>query len=315
MSYKKFLIFDCMDHCIEYMENVNSMMRSDAYIKSQQIWSDIKEVGWQSGKTGGRYYVVTPPVEYLGNLTNLIDEDTDQDPSYMEENIYLLYNHINTDVKNRCLNLVTRPDSIDYKKDVNKKFPKKYVFDQYGHLINVIYCESVINTFNPVTKLVSREYGEELIECAFSYTWYSNKYSKTQEAKRRWKREDGTWSEWLVKTKNYSDEQAQVEGVRRRGNVVNDLKKNVAGAILQTQGVDLVQAEILGKPAINKLNVSDFIQNNTLTELVDQVDALDDVEFPWLNNTVIPANEGNPSVNVRDFAKSIIINSDLPDPT
>ena len=313
-NWKKFLIFDCMEDGQMYQDAIDSIMREDGYIKSNEIYCEVKEVGWESGKTSGRSYVLSPPQQYRHVAVSLLQESIDTNPALMEEDCYKIYQFINQDKKKGCVNFVTEPYSLDYKKDVDKRFAKEMFFDQYGWLSKVVYYESSSVSINPVTLVKTITYTNEILTVDFTWNVGSDGYTSDRSVTRKWMKESGTYSPSVSKDKIYTTFEAQNEGYRRRKNVSNILKGEVVGNILETEwnGVDVVNvldAQDLGMPALNeiKVNLSGFEENNTVSDLITAIDGLSSVTYPFLENLV--PSKGNKSI--RQLAKDRVVNSQI----
>lgn len=150
-------------------------------------------------------------------------------------NHYKIYDFLSEDVLDRLgeLNEKITPKSIDYKKEVNKRFNPEYAFSNSGFLTGVTYYENLniqqsngINVYN---------YSNPIVKYSALYFQNSDGYVTHRIVDRAWQMMDGTWSTDIkTSLKMYDSKQSREEGNRRRRNLINNLLIDTVGVIFMT---------------------------------------------------------------------------------
>jgi len=154
-----------------------------------------------------------------------------------DSNYFKLYNFLSHDVMERLgyINRQTTPKSIDYKRDVKKRFSPKYEFSDAGFLTGVTYYENL--TVTVVSGITTFNYDNPIVRYDAQYFENSDGYVTHRIIDRSWAMMDDTWSpDHKVSLKLYDSKMSREEGNRRRRNLINNLLIDTVGLFFMTSG-------------------------------------------------------------------------------
>jgi len=295
MEYKKYLIFENLENCQNYLFNLNSNLHNLGVIDIKDSWDIPRKVGINTNTFSKRYWIYSPKEEYitLGDRS-LVSEMIDSPiPSDLTENIFKIYNFVNGDADNRIDNYFRDPISLEYKKDVNIRFPTEEIFDVYGNLITINYYESVNIDINPLG-IKTTTYINKILTVSVNYVYGDDGYLNYRDITREWYLLDDTIGCSITKRKFYTNNQAKKAGERRRKNIQNILETKVGTALFLKKGSPLVggdgtfntvaEADTYGKPLLNALSIyfNKYITNNEHDLLLNEISNIDETTYDWV---------------------------------
>lgn len=163
---------------------------------------------------------------------------------------------------------------------------KQYTFVE-GELSKIVYFSKYDFTTETYSDPVVTEYR--------TYFRQDDYYYK-REIDIFWHRRDGSEGDSKKTVKMYTPQQAVTAGVRRRTYIVDQMKIEIAYMISQTESVDLLTAENMGKLLLKDYRdqIWDYKQGDT-SDLIDAI--TNDSTHAWLDN-VIDAN----GTTIRQYA-------------
>lgn len=187
------------------------------------------------------------------------------------------------------------PKSLDYVIGLKQKlYPKRTFTD--GSLVEVVWYEN--------HDLQNDIYDTPVIKVEIQYFFNSDDYVTHRIVTRKWAYDDGTYpndsSEWKVTEKHYTFKEALEEGIIRRTNIVNILKGDVVGLIMQTESTDTITAEGLGIAFFieNKDAIESYIQVNYRDVINSNIDNASLTQHYWLDNDI------GGGTTIADYIKS-----------
>lgn len=230
MEFKKYIIFESKDRLSLYLNILNRNLKVAGLIKEKETWDRPRVVG-SGDHTSKRFWLNSPREEFQSYApTSFIEETTDTYPIDLQENIYKIYCFVNEDADKKVLNYLVKPNSLEYKKDVNIRFAQEEEFDQYGNLIKVVYYEYETVDINPLG-IKTVNYFNKILEATFVYTYEADGYLNYRDATRAWYKMDETIDAHITKRKFYNTNQAKKAGERRRKNVQNIMEQKVGTSL------------------------------------------------------------------------------------
>lgn len=234
---------------IDWGENCENPLQKDQYI----VESDFVV-------PADRFYY---EFRYDADTSNIVDQDQSWIDSLATG--YRVYDFMkNPERANRA--------PIDQSYDILGLY-KKHTFES-GELKTVIYYSNY--------DFDTGEYSDPVVREDRTYYRKDDYYHKRQIVSG-WYRRNGTLADTKTTLKAYTPEQAIAAGVRRRTNIVDLLKIQIAFLIAQTDSVDLLTAETTGKGLLRQYRdeIWDYKQGDVqvLTQAINT-----DTDHSWLNN-------------------------------
>lgn len=220
-------------------ENISSINTWDLYgpifEKCKQIKYLYDDTSWellslQEKKIVAKHFIVDK------TLRDEVLTQQEQD----EHNYFKIYNLLSNDIieTNSISNPFLTPKSIDYKKHIDGRLHPKYIFDEYGWLVECEYFENLEISQNQLG-FTQYDYSNPILKYEASYTMKDDGYVGSRTVTRRWYRLDGTLDvDSKITQKFYEPMMARDEGKRRRRNLVNILMIQTVGLFIMTS-VDL----------------------------------------------------------------------------
>ncbi len=178
-------------------------------------------------------------------------------------------------------------DEIDYRgvRELIQPLKRRETWD-HGHLLKIELFKDYVEATDTGT--------DKVIEINTVYTVNSSGDLTFREKTRSWYLSDGvTIGTTTVSPKEILISESIKEGNRRRTNIVDQLKKNIPGLIMQTQGADIDTARLMGGALFvtYKTKFELFIELKDFTLATDLL-AETTSNFSWIEDQVPGAPTG-----------------------
>lgn len=251
-----------------------------------------------------------------------VDEKSELERQF--NNYYRIYDFL---VEDKYLSLedpTVAPHGVEYSVDLRVNLAAKYSFDQYGFLRSVVYYAYNNSTIDPTTLIKQDNFEYEVLKVDIDYKVGIDHYVTERRVTRDWMLLDGTYgNKPKITVKQYNINQAQVEGEKRRKNIINKLKSAAGQAIYLAEIVKgntptVISAEEIGMPLLASLsgNIKAFEDGAGVQQLVDEINNKTIEDFPVLFDTTITSfdNEGNPASfdTVKNVINFTLLQSQVP---
>lgn len=188
--------------------------------------------------------------------------------------------------------------SIDFDRQLSVRLEKRRTFDK-GQRIRTDRYDPAAVSLDPGTGQVLYDDDGLIISIEYTFIRDDEYLVLTRPGTVTWWCEDGT-AHHLTKSllKTYSGLERMKEGITRRRNVIDQLKIDVLGSIMITEGISQSAAIDEGKLYFNAYqDETDIYIESDSDALV--VATMADTTFNWLNNDM--AAVGAPGVTIRQY--------------
>lgn len=202
---------------------------------------------------------------------------------------YKLYDYIDVPLQSKIIT----PKGINYKTGLNRRLYPKHTFHK-GTLIETEYFENFDGT----------NYSDSVIKVEMDYYYGADTYVSKRKVRRSWMLTNGLYSEdYKITEKFYDRRSANLEGIRRRDNLINNLISKFSEMLqLMNPSLTAQESEAPGVKIIEKYKteIDNFIGVGNDTALKNRIINEDDPEFLYFFNLNLSIYY-SPNINVKDY--------------